>query len=150
MSQDSVDVRGAASHAGLRAVGGRTLRLLLALATAGLFLSARAPAGISLDLANVVLLIVVCSATAALAATALPTMVGVLAVMTAVWSGIGFSFWFVLTASLLYSMHLLAGLCEVVPATARIERGALRPSLVRWTQVQLATVPVLALLAAFL
>lgn len=68
--------------------------------------------------------------------------------MIALWSGIGFSIWLVLTASLLYTVHLLAGLCEVIPATARIEPGALRPSLVRWVQVQLATVPALALLTA--
>jgi len=150
MTTDTAGLQATDSRTRRRAIGGRTLRLLLALATAGLFLSARAPAGISVDLVNVALLVVMCAATVALVATAFPTMVGVLAVMAAVWSGMGFSVWLVLTASLLYSMHLLAGLCEVIPATARIERGALRPSLIRWTQVQLATVPVLALLAAFL
>lgn len=42
-----------------RAVGGRTLRLLLAVATAGMILSARAPAGISVDLVNIALLVAV-------------------------------------------------------------------------------------------
>lgn len=133
-----------------RAVSGRTLRLLLAVATAGLILSARAPAGITVDLLNVMLLVAVAAMTVRLVASAVPTGVGVIAVMIAVWSGIGFSLWLVLTASMLYTVHLLAGLCEVIPATARIESGALRPSLVRWVQVHLATVPVLALLAALL
>lgn len=133
-----------------RAISGRTLRLLLAAAITGLILSARAPAGISVDLLNVALLVAVVALTVRLAASAVPTGVGVIAVMIAVWSGIGFSLWLVLTASMLYTVHLLAGLCEVIPASARIERGALRPSLVRWVQVQLATVPVLALIAAFL
>lgn len=131
-----------------QAISGRTLRLLLAAATAGLILSARAPAGINVDPVNVALLLAVVTLTVRLAASAVPTGVGVIAVMVAIWSGIGFSSWLVLTASLLYTVHLLAGLCEVIPATARIERGALRPSLIRWIQVQLATVPPLAVLVA--
>lgn len=132
-----------------RAISGRTLRLLLAVAIAGLILSAGAPAGIEVDPVNVLLLVVVVALTVRLAASAVPTGIGIIAVMIALWSGIGFSLWLVPTAALLYTVHLLAGLCEVIPASARIERGALRPSLVRWVQVQLATVPVLALLAAF-
>lgn len=133
-----------------RAIGGRTLRLLLAVATAGLILSARAPAGVEVDPVNVALLLAIVVLTVRLTASAVPTGVGIIAVMIALWSGIGFSLWLVPTASLLYTVHLLAGLCEIIPATARIERGALRPSLVRWVQVQLATVPLLAMLAVFL
>jgi hypothetical protein len=132
-----------------QAISGRTLRLLLALSTAGLIISARAPAGISVDLMNIMLLLGFVTLTVLMAASAVPTGIGVVAVMIALWSGIGFSLWLVLTASVLYTVHVLAGLCEVIPATARIERGALRPTIIRWVQVQLTTVPVLALLAAF-
>lgn len=133
-----------------RAISGRTLRLLLAVATAGLLLSAQAPAGIGMRPVNALLLVGAVALTVLLVGWSVPAGVGVLAVLSALWSDIGFSLWLVPTASLLYTMHLLAGLCEVIPASARIEPGALHPSLRRWVQVQLVTVPVLALLAAFL
>ncbi|HEU4541468.1 MAG TPA: hypothetical protein VFR23_10115 [Jiangellaceae bacterium] len=133
-----------------RAVVGRDVRAVLAVTSAGLLLAALAGAGYTAR--PVVLLAVVGAAavTAAFPASPAPAGLCVVAVFLLLSGDAGFTAWLVVAASLLHTVHVLAGLAEVIPARARAEVGALVPTVRRWLHTQLLTMPVLIVLVAVL
>jgi hypothetical protein len=133
-----------------RGVWGPDLRGLLGIAAAGLLFAALAGTGYAFH-PLVVLLFVVAAATAAiLPATPAPTAVCVLAVFLLLSADVGFTGWVVVVASLLHTVHVLAGLGEVIPIRSRVEVAALAPSIRRWARTQALTLPVLIVLVAVL
>lgn len=141
---------GTPSAAG-REITGRTLRGMLGAAAFGLMLAAI----LTIEDARFGPAAVVVGLIAAVAVTMFPSspapmVVGVAAIILVVADDPGMSFWVVLTAALLHTMHVLAGLADVIPTRARIEFLALAPSFRRWVRTQAVTVPVLAIVAIFL
>ncbi|HEX6337012.1 MAG TPA: hypothetical protein VFZ85_08665 [Jiangellaceae bacterium] len=138
------------STAGGRVVSGRDVRVLLGLGSAGLLLAALVGAGHRPHPLGIIALAVAAVVVAAFPASPAPAAVCVVAVLLLLSGDIGFTVWFVAVAALLHSVHVLAGLAEIVPARARAEAAALAPTGRRWLQVQAATVPILVVLAALL
>jgi hypothetical protein len=134
-----------------REVTGRAVRAVLGLAAAGLVLTAI----VNLEDARfgpvpLVLAILAGAIAAGFPSSPAPLAVSAVAIVLFVADDSGFSLWLVLGASLLHTVHVLAGLADVIPARARAEYRALAPSMRRWVRTQGATVPVLVILAALL
>ena len=136
--------------AGGRVVSGRDVRVLLGLGSAALLLTALVGAGYQPRPLVIVALAVAAVVVAAFPASPAPAAACVVAVFLLLSGDIGFTVWFVAVAALLHSVHVLAGLAEIIPAGARAEAGALAPTGRRWLQTQAATVPILVVLAAVL
>jgi hypothetical protein len=138
------------SPAGGRVVSGRDVRAVLGLGSAALLLASLVGAGYQPHPLVIVALAVVAVVVAAFPASPAPAAACVVAVFLLLSGDIGFTVWFVVVAALLHSVHVLAGLAEIIPAGARAEAGALAPTGRRWLQTQAATVPILVVLAAVL
>lgn len=138
-------------RAGGREISGYGLRGLLALGTAALVLITL----MSLDGAGfgpvpVVLSLVAAGSVAAFPGSPAPMAVSIIVIVLYGTSVPDFGLAGVVVASLLHTAHVLAGLAEVVPAQARAELPALRPTFHRWWRVQLLVLPALVVLAGLL
>ncbi|HEX6326797.1 MAG TPA: hypothetical protein VFZ72_09515 [Jiangellaceae bacterium] len=138
------------STAGGRVISGRDVRALLGLGSAALLLAALVGAGYRPHPPVIAALAVVAVVVAAFPASPAPAAACVVAVFLLLSGDIGFTVWFVVVAALLHSVHVLAGLAEIIPAGARAEAAAVAPTGRRWLQAQAATVPILIVLAALL
>lgn len=138
------------SPAGGRVVSGRDVRAVLGIGSAALLLAALVGAGYQPHPLVIVALAVAAVVVAAFPASPAPAAACVVAVFLLLSGDIGFTVWFVVVAALLHSVHVLAGLAEIIPAGARAEAGALAPTGQRWLRTQAATVPILIVLAAML
>lgn len=138
------------SAAGGRVISGRDVRALLGLGSAALLLAALVGSGYRPHPLVIAAFAVVAAVVAAFPASPAPAAACVVAVFLLLSGDIGFTVWFVVVAALLHSVHVLAGLAEIIPAGARAEAAAVAPTGRRWLQAQAATVPILIVLAALL
>ena len=133
-----------------RAVAGRDVRAFLGLASAALLLAAVAGAGYAVRPVVVLAVVVAAAVTATFPASPAPAGLCVVAVFVLLSGDIGFTVWLAVAASMLHTVHVLAGLAEIIPMRARAEVGALVPTARRWLRTQVVTVPVLVVLVALL
>lgn len=133
-----------------RVVSGRDLRVLLGLGSAGLLLAVLVGAGYHLQPWTIMAVAAAAVVVAAFPASPAPAVVCVVAVFLSLSGDIGFTAWFVAAALLLHSVHVLAGLAEIIPADARAEAVALAPTARRWLRTQATTVPILVVIVALL
>lgn len=132
-----------------RPLPGHLVRLLLAAATAVLLLSAFGGGLLATPL-RLALVAGLVGLAAGFPASPAPAVAAVVAVVAFAAVGPGIGVQLVVVASLLHTVHMLAGLAEAVPARAVVELPAVLPTLGRWARAQLLTVPVLVALAAVL
>lgn len=131
-------------------VTGRDLRAVLGLASAALLLAALAGAGHTVHPVVVAAFVAAAAVVAAFPASPAPAAVCVVTVFILL-SGAGeFTGWLVVVASLLHTVHVLAGLAEIIPIRARAEVGAVVPTARRWLRTQIWTLPLLIILVALL
>lgn len=144
---DRPPVNGAAAG---RVVSGRDVRVVLGLASAGLLIAALAAAGYTIHPLVAVAVVGAAAVVAAFPASPAPAGACVVAVFVLLSGAGGFTAWLVVAASLLHTVHVVAGLAEIIPARARAEAGAVVPTARRWLRTQIGTVPVLIVLVAVL
>ncbi|HEX5994524.1 MAG TPA: hypothetical protein VFY84_05220 [Jiangellales bacterium] len=135
---------------GGRVVSGRDLRVLLGLGSAGLLLAVLVGAGYHLHPWVITAVAAAAVVVAAFPASPAPAAACVVAVFLSLSGDVGFTAWFVAVALLLHSVHVLAGLAEIIPAGARAEAMALAPAVRRWLRTQAVTIPILIIIAALL
>ncbi len=132
------------------AVTGRDVRVLLGLASAGLLLAALAGADHGVHPLAAGAVVAAAAVVAAFPASPAPAAVCVAAALILLSGDGGFTAWLVAVASLLHTVHVLAGVAEIIPVRARAETAALLPTARRWLRAEVVTVPVLIVLVAVL
>jgi hypothetical protein len=117
--------------------------LRAAVMVTGLGLAAALVLGRGVPLPSMLLGLAVVTAAAARPGTSAPGLLLLCAVLAELFNGTGqITGRSLLQVALLHAVHLLASLAAVVPAEARVELAALRPTLRRYVVVQAAVLPV--------
>lgn len=151
MAVEQVATSAPATGRGGREISGLGLRLVLGAGAFGLVLVTLVSAqGARFGAVPVVLALVAAVAVAGFPASPAAMAVSTIVIALYATSVSEFGLAAVVVGSLLHTVHVLAGLAEVIPARSRVEMPALLPTFRRWRRVQLLTVPVLAILTPFL
>lgn len=139
-----------ASGAAERAVTGRDIRVLLGLTAAGLLLAALAGAAHAVHPLVAGAVVAAAAGAAVFPASPAPAAVCMAAIFIVLSGDGGFTAWLVAVASLLHTVHVLAGVAEIIPARARAETAVMLCTARRWLRAEAVTVPLLVVLVAVL
>lgn len=131
-------------------VSGRTLRLLLTVATALLFTAAVMGANLDIGMFRLLVIIGLVVGVSWAPDGPVPLIACGFAIITMFSGELTVNWWLVAVPTLLHAVHVLAALAAVVPARASVERAALAPSVRRFGLAQAIALPIVVTAGLFL
>jgi hypothetical protein len=130
-------------------IPGRLIRIVAILATGSLFAASIAASGITPHPALIIAMVALAVGCGYLPDTSIPLLACLLAVAVLMSGEVQMNVWLVCLPALLHATHLSAALGAVIPASARVERRAIVPSLRRFALAQVIALPVIVALGQF-